>query len=67
MVITPFGLKDNRRGRKPPYLWTIEQSPEGTKDGQHHTVCHPFGVRYYYDLYRGVNSCMCSVVPIGDF
>jgi hypothetical protein len=25
-------LKDNRQGRKPPYLWTIKQSPEGATD-----------------------------------
>ena len=61
------GLKDNRRGRKPPYLWIIEQSPEGATDSWHHTVCHPFGVRYYYHLYRGLHPCLCSVVPIGDF
>ena len=24
-------------------------------------------VCYYYDLYRGVNPCLFSVVPIGDY
>ena len=62
-----FGLKDNRRGRKPPYLWTKKQSPEGAIDSRHHAVCHPFEVRYYYYLYRGLHPCLFSVVPIGDY